>query len=61
MEDQTHLSIRRNYNLSPLLNYLRMHYDEDISLKEAADMVNLTPNHLSEFHNYQNQTIRYCM
>lgn len=46
MADQTHLSIRRNYNLSPLLNYLRMHYDEDISLKEAADMVNLTPNHL---------------
>lgn len=46
MEDQTHLSIRRNYNLSPLLNYLRMHYDEEMSLKEAADMVNLTPNHL---------------
>lgn len=46
IDDQINLSIRRNYNLSPLLNYLRMHYDQDISLKEAAEMVNLTPNHL---------------
>lgn len=45
-DDQINVSIRRNYNLSPLLNYLRTHYHQDISLKEAADMVNLTPNHL---------------
>lgn len=40
------VNIRRNYNLSPLLDYLRIHYDQNISLKEAAEMVNLTPNHL---------------
>jgi len=45
-DDQINVSIRRNYNLSPLLNYLRKHYDQDISLKTAAKMVNLTPNHL---------------
>lgn len=45
-DNQINLSIRRNYNLSQLLDYLRIHYDHDISLKEAAEMVNLTPNHL---------------
>lgn len=40
------LSVRRNYNLSGLLDYLRTSYDQDISLTEAAEMVSLSPNHL---------------
>src|SRR5699024_1165511 len=43
---QINVSIRRNYKLSPFLNYLRKNYDQDISLKTAAKMVNLTANHL---------------
>jgi AraC-like DNA-binding protein len=45
-DDQINVRVRRNYNLSSLLDYLRMHYDQDMSLKEAAEMVNLSPNHL---------------
>lgn len=37
---------QKNYNLSYLLDHLRMHFDKDISLAQAAQQVNVSPNHL---------------
>ena len=45
-DQQINLGVRRNYNLSGLLDYLRTSYDQEISLTEAAEMVSLSPNHL---------------
>ena len=45
-DPHTNLSIRRDYNLSPLLDYMRTYYTQDISLEKAADMVSLSPNYL---------------
>ncbi|WP_084821883.1 AraC family transcriptional regulator [Bacillus sp. SA1-12] len=35
----------QNYNLTTLLNYLRENYEKEISVKDAAQMVNLSPNY----------------
>ncbi|MBY0147762.1 AraC family transcriptional regulator [Neobacillus niacini] len=36
---------QKNYNLTALLDYLREHYHDEISVNVASKMVNLSPNH----------------
>jgi len=45
LEQQSYNRCQKNYNLTLVLDYLREHYDKEISVNEAAKMVNLSPNH----------------
>jgi AraC family transcriptional regulator, transcriptional activator of pobA len=36
---------QKNYNLTALLDYLREHYHDEISVNVASKMANLSPNH----------------
>ena len=40
-----------NYAIKKAISYIRMHYAENISLEEIADMLDLTPEYLSALFN----------
>jgi AraC family transcriptional regulator, transcriptional activator of pobA len=45
LKEKPPIRFQKSYNLTTLLNYLREHYDKEMSIDVAASMVNLSPNH----------------
>ncbi|KSU85458.1 MULTISPECIES: AraC family transcriptional regulator [Fictibacillus] len=45
LKEQSPAFSKKSYHLTGLLKFLREHYNQEISIEEAARMVNLSPNH----------------
>ncbi|MDN4522956.1 AraC family transcriptional regulator [Fictibacillus fluitans] len=45
LKEQPPAFAKKAYHLTSLLKFLREHYNQEISIQEAAKMVNLSPNH----------------